>query len=94
MANGLTLPDGTIDYCAVAEGIRQAIAQRVVSGGEQVLEVRIGERVVKYGSMSLVDLRAELTKYENLCAIQTAAVNGVTTSPRFAIRGGSVRYFP
>ena len=78
------------DPCQIAAKLREVIALRIIAGGGTITEIRMGERWVRYGQMPLADLKAELTRYENECALKTT--NGPAT--RYAIRAGSVRRWP
>lgn len=81
----------TIDYqdpCAVAQALREVIAKRVLAGGGDVLETRAGDEMVKYGSMPLADLRAELSRYERECAIKQGSA-----APVSAMRLGAFGIF-
>lgn len=79
------------DPCAVAAYLKTVLMARIAGESEAMIRTKTGEteqEVRFHAPMALADLRAEIERQDQLCAI----ANGTSIKPkRFAITAGSRR---
>jgi hypothetical protein len=83
-----TDPNSPTYNCDMAAWLREQYYRLMSGGGEKVIRYKgpKGEREVQFTQANLAELKAELQKFEGLCA---ASTDPNAPPRRFAIRGGS-----